>query len=515
MESGQPLSSKIPIDRSKMNPYRVLTMVRFIALGFFFHLRLTKPMKDAYGLWLVSVICEIWFAMSWILDQLLKWSPINRQAHLNRLSSRYEKEDEDFCGLAGVDIFVGTEDPQREPPLMTANAILSVLAVDYPAEKVSCYVSDDGSSMLTFDCLSETAEFARQWVPFCKEFNVEPRAPEVYFSQKIDYLKEKLKPGFVKKRREMKKEYEEYKVRIDRLVARARMVPDDGWIMHDGKPWPGNNPRDHPAIIQVFLGPTGAQDAKGKNLPLLVYISREKRPGFHTYYKPSAMNALIRISQVLTNSPYILNMDCTHYINNSKVIREAMCFLMDPQLGQNVCYVQFPLRFHPIHQPHQYANVSHNTLFYSITMKCLDAIQGPICMGNACVIRRQAFYGYAPSLVVQKCSQSWLTCFKFLKSRGDNQNPQISPETFRPPSDIERSLEGLLDELITGPSSLINKVLSSISYSFEENTEWGKEIGWIYGSVTDPILTGMKMHARGWRPYTAFLAGQHSKETVL
>jgi cellulose synthase A len=27
--------------------------------------------------------------------------------------------------------------------------------------------------MLTFDVLSETPEFARKWVPFCKKYNIE------------------------------------------------------------------------------------------------------------------------------------------------------------------------------------------------------------------------------------------------------------------------------------------------------------------------------------------------------
>ncbi|KAF4374799.1 hypothetical protein F8388_020320, partial [Cannabis sativa] len=35
------------------------------------------------------------------------------------------------------------------------------------------YVSDDGASMLLFDSLAETAEFARRWVPFCKKHNDE------------------------------------------------------------------------------------------------------------------------------------------------------------------------------------------------------------------------------------------------------------------------------------------------------------------------------------------------------
>jgi cellulose synthase A len=103
-----------------------------------------------------------------------------------------------------VDVYVSTVDPLKEPPLVTANTVLSILAVDYPVDKVSCYVSDDGAAMLTFEALSETSEFARRWVPFCKKFSIEPRAPEMYFAQKIDYLKDKIQPSFVKERRAMK-----------------------------------------------------------------------------------------------------------------------------------------------------------------------------------------------------------------------------------------------------------------------------------------------------------------------
>jgi cellulose synthase A len=97
-------------------------------------------------------------------------------------------------------------DPAKEPPIVTANTILSILSVDYPVDKVSCYLSDDGAAMLTFECLSETSEFARKWVPFCKKFSIEPRAPDMYFALKIDYLKDKVQPTFVKERRAMKVE---------------------------------------------------------------------------------------------------------------------------------------------------------------------------------------------------------------------------------------------------------------------------------------------------------------------
>lgn len=49
----------------------------------------------------------------------------------------------------------------------------------------------------------------------------------------------------------LQRAYEELKVRMNYLAAKARKVPEDGWVMSDGTPWPGNNTRDHPAMIQV------------------------------------------------------------------------------------------------------------------------------------------------------------------------------------------------------------------------------------------------------------------------
>ncbi|XP_035832410.1 cellulose synthase A catalytic subunit 3 [UDP-forming] isoform X1 [Helianthus annuus] len=177
-EARQPLSRKVSISSSRINPYRMVIVLRLVILCIFMHYRITNPVTNAYPLWLLSVICEIWFAISWILDQFPNWLPVNREIYLDRLAlSRYNREGEP-SQLAAVDIFVSIMDPLKEPPLVTANTVLSILAVDYPVDKVSCYVSDDGVAMLTFEALAETSEFARKWVPFCKKYNIEPRAPE-------------------------------------------------------------------------------------------------------------------------------------------------------------------------------------------------------------------------------------------------------------------------------------------------------------------------------------------------
>jgi hypothetical protein len=87
-EGRQPLSRKLPIPSSKINPYRIIIILRLVILGLFFHYRILHPVNDAYGLWLTSVICEIWFAVSWIMDQFPKWYPITRETYLDRLSLR-------------------------------------------------------------------------------------------------------------------------------------------------------------------------------------------------------------------------------------------------------------------------------------------------------------------------------------------------------------------------------------------------------------------------------------------
>ncbi|KAF8657739.1 hypothetical protein HU200_059899 [Digitaria exilis] len=519
-EARQPLSRKVSIASSKVNPYRMVIVVRLVVLAFFLRYRILHPVPDAIGLWLVSIICEIWFAISWILDQFPKWFPIDRETYLDRLSLRYEREGEPSL-LSAVDLFVSTVDPLKEPPLVTANTVLSILAVDYPVDKVSCYVSDDGASMLTFEALSETAEFARKWVPFCKKFSIEPRAPEFYFSLKVDYLKDKVQTTFVQERRAMKREYEEFKVRINALVAKAMKVPAEGWIMKDGTPWPGNNTRDHPGMIQVFLGHSGGHDTEGNELPRLVYVSREKRPGFQHHKKAGAMNALIRVSAVLTNAPFMLNLDCDHYINNSKAIREAMCFLMDPQVGRKVCYVQFPQRFDGIDVHDRYAN--RNTVFFDINMKGLDGIQGPVYVGTGCVFRRQALYGYnppkgpkRPKMVTCDCCP----CFGRKKRKHAKDGlPEVTADVGMDSDKVvlmsQMNFEKrfgqsaafvtstLMEEGGVPPSSspaaLLKEAIHVISCGYEDKTDWGLELGWIYGSITEDILTGFKMHCRGWR----------------
>ena len=79
-------------------------------------------------------------------------------------------------------MFVCTADPEKEPAMIVMNTVLSVMAYDYPSEKLSVYLSDDAASEITFYALLEASSFAKQWLPFCIRFHVEPRSPSAYFN---------------------------------------------------------------------------------------------------------------------------------------------------------------------------------------------------------------------------------------------------------------------------------------------------------------------------------------------
>lgn len=135
-------------------------------------------------------------------------------------------------------------------------------------------------------------------------------------------------------------------------------------------------------------------------------------------------------------------------------------------------------------------------------LKGLDGIQGPMYIGTGCVFNRRALYGYDPpmsdkhknmALFDYMCS-SWVFCW--CKS-GKRKNYGLK-KRFGSSEKLVSSTH--MEDGSTGvPGDLVKEAITVINCDYEENTEWGEEIGWIYGSVTEDILTGFKMHCRGWK----------------
>ncbi|KAL0296373.1 UNVERIFIED_CONTAM: Cellulose synthase-like protein D2 [Sesamum radiatum] len=476
----RPLTRKLKIPAAVLSPYRLLIFVRMAVLGLFLAWRVSHPNEDARWLWLMSIICEIWFAFSWLLDQLPKFCPVSRATDLNVLKDKFETPS---------------------PANPTGKSDLPGVRINGLPDSIR-------------------------------------RRSDAYNAR------EEIKA--MKLRRQTVEDEPLEPLKVSKAT----------W-MADGTHWPGtlmvsapeHSRGDHAGIIQVMLKPPSDEPLHGTvdsspldftevdiRLPMLVYVSREKRPGYDHNKKAGAMNALVRASAIMSNGPFILNLDCDHYIYNSEAIREGMCFMMD-RGGDRICYVQFPQRFEGIDPSDRYAN--HNTVFFDVNMRALDGLQGPVYVGTGCLFRRTALYGFDPPR--SKDHSGCRSCCFARRNKstsvnsapeehralrmGDTDNEEMNPSLFskrfgnssflvdsipvaefqgRPLADHPAVKNGRPPGALTIPRELLDastvaEAISVISCWYEDKTEWGNRVGWIYGSVTEDVVTGYRMHNRGWK----------------
>ena len=197
--------------------FQLYAILIFVGVCLIFLYRMSHiPKREEAGrwAWIGLFLSELWFSFYWFLTTFVRLNPIYRYTFKDRLSLRYIWISLSFtyiwifcftCSvtnvidksinryekfLPSIDIFVCTADPTIEPPAMVINTVLSVMAYDYPPEKLSVYLSDDGGSVLTFYAMLEASRFSKIWLPFCKKFKVEPRSPEAYFRTAVEPLEE-------------------------------------------------------------------------------------------------------------------------------------------------------------------------------------------------------------------------------------------------------------------------------------------------------------------------------------
>ncbi|XP_010501211.1 PREDICTED: cellulose synthase-like protein E1 isoform X2 [Camelina sativa] len=434
--------------------YRVFSVSVFACICLIWFYRVTVPIKIDVNrtgidrlIWFVMLVAEIWFGLYWVVTQSSRWNPVWRFTFPDRLSRRYGND------LPRLDVFVCTADPVIEPPLMVVNTVLSVAALDYPPEKLAVYLSDDGGSELTFYALTEAAEFAKTWVPFCKRFNVEPTSPAAYLSSKgngLDSTAEEVAELY----REMAARIETAS-RLGRVPEEARLKYGEGFTQWDADA----TRRNHGTILQILV------DGREENtiaieIPTLVYLSREKRPQHHHNFKAGAMNALLRVSSKITCGKIILNLDCDMYANNSKSARDALCILLDEKEGKEIAFVQFPQCFDNVTRNDLYATMMR--VGVDVEFIGLDGNGGPLYIGTGCFHRRDVICG---------------------RKYGEEEEEVKS----------EKVQEMIEPEMI--------KDLASCTY--EANTQWGKEMGVKYGCPVEDVITGLAIQCRGWK--SAFL----------
>ena len=70
-------------------------------------------------------------------------------------------------------------------------------------------------------------------------------------------------------------------------------------------------------------------------------------------------NVQTRVSGLMTNAPYILNVDCDMFVNNPKILLHGMCLLRDAIIDQEYAFVQFPQNFYDGLKDDPYGNQFH------------------------------------------------------------------------------------------------------------------------------------------------------------
>jgi hypothetical protein len=98
-------------------------LLRLIAVIAFFIWRIRHRNHDGVWLWFMSMVGDVWFGFSWVLNQLPKLNPIKRVPDITAIRDQYESSTSGESKLPGIDVFVTTVDPVDEPILYTVNSI--------------------------------------------------------------------------------------------------------------------------------------------------------------------------------------------------------------------------------------------------------------------------------------------------------------------------------------------------------------------------------------------------------
>ncbi|KAF8388199.1 hypothetical protein HHK36_026865 [Tetracentron sinense] len=414
--------------RAAINRLHILFhSIAILALLYYRASRLFHIARDIPILpWILISTSELILSFIWFLTQAFRWRPVSRAVFQERLPA-----DED---LPGVDVFICTADPKKEPTLEVMNTVLSAMSLDYPPEKLAVYLSDDGGSSITLNAIREAASFGRSWIPFCREYGIKTRCPEAYFSSLADDDRVLRSDGFRAEEEEIMSKYELFK----KLVA------------------------------------TGGESGEENNL-----LTGKRRPALIE----------LRVSGIISNSPFTLVLDCDMYCSDPTSAKQAMCFHLDPEISPSLAFVQFPQMFY---------NVSKNDIYdgqarsaYKTKWQGMDGLSGPVLSGTGYYLKRVAIYG-SP-----KKEDAFL----------------LQPEkTFGSSKEFISSLRGSYKHnVMENGQSLDALVLQEArllaSCAFETDTQWGQEassIGFSYNCLLESTFSGYLLHCKGWKSAYCF-----------
>lgn len=430
---------------------RLHTLLYSAALLALFYRHLTAPPLSSTSS-LLLILADLTLAFMWALSLSFRWRPLSRQEHPDRLI--HEAVD-----LLPLDIFICTADPWKEPPMTVVNTALSVMAYDYPPQKLSVYVSDDGGSDLTLFAFMEAAKFARHWLPYCRENGLDQRAPHAYFESCTKDIAGSEK---------MKIMYQKMKEKVDGAVVKGYVDSDLAINSEEYdifQKWKGFTRQDHPSVVQVLAESSKDSDVAGNSMPNLIYVSREKRPNSAHHFKAGALNSLLRVSSIMTSAPVILLLDCDMCSNDPQTPQRALCYILDPVLAPELSYVQFPQHYQGLNKSDIYGGEIKR--LFRINAQGMDGLRGPNFVGTGCFFVRRSLYG--------------------------------PPSSARGQFYLDLKDHGLTDHGSIRSEPVLKRACEATGCKFELGKKWGATIGFRYGSLVEDYFTGYLLHCEGWR----------------
>ncbi|XP_078165943.1 cellulose synthase-like protein G3 isoform X2 [Carex rostrata] len=386
------------------------------------------------------LVSDLIMVFMWASAQAFRWRPVHRQEFPARLPDR--------LAWPALDVFVCTADMYKEPPMGVVNTALSLLVLDYPTEKLSVYISDDGGADVTLFAFMEGAKFARHWLPYCRENRIKDRSPEKFFASGS-------RSGDGDQEDKLQMMYETMKERVqsamDKGSVSAELVSSEEYenIFQKWKDFSSNN---HPAVVQVLLQSSIDRDITGHVMPNLIYVSRGKHPKSPHNYKAGALNVLVRVSSVLTNAPIILTIDCDMISTDPTSPHQALCYFLDPAISAKLACVQFPQLFQGLNKNDIYAGELRR--IFRINSHGLDGLCGPNYVGTNTFHARRALVGSS--------------------LKGVNVQEQI------------------------GAKMVLEKAIEVAGCDYEVGTKWGDPLGFRYGSLVEDFNTGYQFQCEGW-----------------
>ncbi|XP_058223179.1 cellulose synthase-like protein G3 isoform X2 [Rhododendron vialii] len=346
--TAKPLLHTLTFSRATVTNRVFATVYTCAVLALLYHHALTALNSTtflSFSLSLTFLFADFVFGFMWSTTQSFRMRPAHRRVFPENLRKLTREED-----FPAMDVFICTADPHKEPPVSVVNTALSVMAYDYPAEKLSVYVSDDGGSDLTLFAFVEAAKFGSHWLPFCRRNKVVERCPEAYFGSNYPQSNES---------KQMKVMYESMKGRVENVVNSGKVTDD--YISNEQErqafnKWTrGFTRHDHPTVIQL------------------------------------------RVSAVMTNAPIILTLDCDMYSNDPQTPHRVLCYFSDATIRSKVGYIQFPQRFHGLNKNDIYASEFKG--LFLINPMGMDGLAGPNYVGTGCFFSRRVFFGGPSSFV--------------------------------------------------------------------------------------------------------------------